>query len=454
MPGGQARSARGGGGLRVPLLFALALLVVGVTGVAHGPMVNNGDFWRAAAPAGIAPGMWEPLDARYPIGTAEGAGQGTLGWLVAGLAAAHRGLGLDAFELGSLWLVFTGVFLAGVLRLSLDRDSSRGTPLAAASLAIFALYGFYFQSLFEEAVVLAALPWLLAGLVRARDGGGTRLLLATGAAVLASKVQMVFLLPVLAYGLLTTPTRGRVRKALGLFLLAGAAALSLQALSNAGLAPSNAYNRFFNGVGWTLQGVADWPTANFTERYRYFQANQAALQQRSAAWEPVPGQRFLGTSYWPEGAALGSGEAEDRALHDRLVALGAPARLAAWLAERPAAAGAYLASVYRITWAADHRLDYVRTRPRGDHLVPAAFTDATDAVMRHLGVLFLAGGALLAVLARGTGRRVLVVYWVLGAPLFAVLGDGFFELERHLAPYLMLAPFIAALALGRKPSTG
>ena len=56
-------------------------------------------------------------------------------------------------------------------------------------------------------------------------------------------------------------------------------------------------------------------------------------------------------------------------------------------------------------------------------------------------------GLAVFVLATTSSRKALAAGWFLGAPLFVVLGDGYFEFERHMTPYRTLVPVLALIAL-------
>ena len=208
----------------------------------------------------------------------------------------------------------------------------------------------------------------------------------------------------------------------------------------------NAYNRFYNGIGWSAQHVADWPTTNFTARFRYFYAHLDEMQARSANWEPIRGERFLGTSYYPTGRALADTPAPDRehrhALLRTLVEQGTIPKYLQYLASHPTLLAEHLTSIWRITWNSEYRLEYLRTQQHRGAAWAERFVAVRDTPLRHLGVLFLLAGLALLLLATTYSWMLVVAFWFLGAPLFIVFGDGYSEFERHLMPYVMLTPVV------------
>lgn len=438
------------------MLAAASFLLAGV-------MIDNGDFWRVARGAGIHPLPWQPLADRYPLPaspTALGPST-TLEALVGALAVAHRWAGSAHFHLASLRALLVAIFVAGLFRLLRDTTGRERLRACALTLTLFTLYAFYLKSLYEEAVVLAALPWLLAGIARLQGDGRVRTFALASAAVLAAKAQMVFALPVLLFVVADAAGRRAVSPAIAIVAgatLVAAAALPLATMHGPGeMRPfQTAYNRFFNGLGWSAQHVASWPARNFTERHRHFEANQPELQARSLAFEPFPGHTFLGTSYWPTGDAMHAAEQRGETPSPPWAALVAQGRIPSYarhLAQHPVLFADHLFATYAVTLGSDYRLDYVRTHPPEAPGWTRRLSAPVAWTLQGLGAAFLALGAWLVLRAGTAGRKAVAAYWFLGAPLFTVLGDGYHELERHLTPYFMLVPAIVMIVLPPPPAS-
>jgi hypothetical protein len=138
------------------------------------------------------------------------------------------------------------------------------------------LYSFYFKSFYEESIVLALRPWLLSGIARAYDGRGWGVFVVLSVATLAAKLAMIFVLPVLAFVVMDAGAKHATPRptiAAIVTVLIMAASVPFVFVSD-DRQVQNAYNRFFNGLGWSAQGVAGWPGRNFTDRYRYFYARK------------------------------------------------------------------------------------------------------------------------------------------------------------------------------------
>lgn len=447
------------------VLFLLAILAV-ASDLASGPVVNNGDFWRVARAARIELIAWEPLRDHYPIRQAQsGESQlqsSTLAWLVSGLRMAHTAMGIAEFRTLTSWLALNAIFAAGVGWLLLGVSIRQRVMLASISLAAYALFAFYFKSLFEEAVVLALLPWMLGGVTRAYAGSGWAVFVVTVSAMLAAKATMIFALPVGLFIVIDAEMRNRGRPAavagLGVTLVAAAAVPYVFIFGTGDTRMSeNAYNRFYNGIGWSAQHVADWPAINFTARFRYSYAHLAELQSISAGYEPIAGKRFLGTSYYPTGRALADTPPPDsagrHALLRALVEQGTVPKYLQYLAMHPTLLFDHLTSIWRITWSSEYQLEYLRTRLHAGVAWADRLTQLLNLPMRHLGAIFLLSGLALLLLATSLPSMLVVVFWFLGAPLFIVFGDGYSEFERHLAPYLILTPVVGLAILQARCAT-
>jgi hypothetical protein len=450
---------RSGAGALAAIVLGVLLALAVASDLVSGPVVNNGDFWRVAHAALIEPVPWEPLADRYPMrepGNGQPLPANTLGLLVAGLYGLHRLLGLTDFFVPACWLLLNALFLTGIWRVYRDTASRLGLWPVGTSLCAFVLYSFYFKSLYEESIVLALSPWLLAGIARAYDGRGWRVFVVSSVLTLAAKATMIFVLPVLAFVVIDAgtrhPTPRRTIAALAAVLIA-AVSVPLVFVIGSGddRLSQNAYNRFFNGLGWSAQGVAGWPARNFTDRFRYFYAHAGELQARSEALEPIAGGPFLGTSYWPTGDELAQAPSPDvegrRALLSRLVAQGAILSHFQYLARHPSLFMDYLGSIYAVTWGSEYRLDHFRTRRFQDVELARGFAAVQDYLMRDLGVVFFVGGLAIFAFATTVPRKALAAGWFLGAPLFIVLGDGYSDFERHMTPYLLLSPLVGLIAL-------
>jgi len=165
----------------------------------------------------------------------------------------------------------------------------------------------FFKSLYEEGIVLALLPWVILGIYRLRTQGKVLGFTIASGLLLLAKAQLVMLAPAILYAIffyghtLKLSTL-KIIFVSGVLLLAVVGSLYQKQKQEDGLA--NAYNRLFNGIGWSMQSVHSWPTNHFSERLQYFSGHQDELQQITKDTELVPNLNLWGTSFWPTGLEL------------------------------------------------------------------------------------------------------------------------------------------------------
>jgi len=408
--------------------------------------INTGDYWRIARSLFITVGHGVPLAEHYPI---EPVGAlkhlvpvSSMGILAMVLTGLHVLFGQTQFHTATLFLALNLIFWSGGL---LVIARSGATARIVATLAMLTGYlgcAYFFKSLYEDAMVFALGPWVFLGLREALRHERYAIFIGATLLLVFAKVQMVFALPPIAALLLA---RGRGRW-LPLYLLLIVLGFSKAAT----LADVNAYNRLYNGIGWTLQGVTDWPARDFFARRGYFYEHGAELQARSEAIArtlPAGGSGapdLLGTSYWPTGLALQTAaEARgDRADWTQTIASGRPLQLAGFLASHPVIALDWARTAWTLFLRSDYELRYLRPDHQPDPAQPwlARADVAAGAPLVPALMLALSAVALVAALRPGQRGIGLGYAWLfLVAPLFVAFGDGFFEYEKHLLPLLMLS---------------
>ncbi|WP_156995266.1 hypothetical protein [Elstera litoralis] len=198
----------------------------------------------------------------------------------------------------------------------------------------------------------------------------------------------------------------------------------------------NRYNRFYSGVGQALQGVADWPARAFHMRNLYEREHRAQLQQQTLALEPNPAQPLLGTRFSPTGAILWrSYKARgELATFDAIVAPGALGNFIPWLLARPRIWPEIIRSIAILTATGDYRVQYLN-----NSLYLPGLSELQDFARSWLG----AYGLVALALAAWVGRSLwLPGLFLLTLPLAVWGGDGFYEFEKHFAPYWMLLPLL------------
>ena len=260
---------------------------------------------------------------------------------------------------------------------------------------VYFVYAFYFKSLYEEAVVLALSPWLLWGIADTSKTGRHWPSILLAAVILASKPQMIFVLPVLVAGIVQT--RPGWNRQTGVVLLCAALIASIGALWSASQKSNraaNSYDRFYNGIGWTLQASSTWPASNFNERQSYFYSHADELQKSTDFLEPVAGVSLLGTSYRPTGtrvseqASSSSGTEAARKLFGEVMGKGSLKNYVQFFQNHLSILLPYLHNIYATTLVSDYSLGYIVTYAPPSHPWKETMLASIHWGSRHIGILF------------------------------------------------------------------
>lgn len=432
-------------------VFAVLLAAFQVIG--FGGAVNSGDYSRVFQSMSIAVPGWLPLSEYYPLLrdrpiTAPESTMAAIGWGVAKLFAMSQ---QAYFPTWALALVLFAIYVGGVVGLA-RRGCWRSDIALLLSILTFVAFGFYFRSLYEEAALLAFAP-LLAFCVAPSGGRACNLVtVVVSVLIILAKAEMVFLLPLLIYnfsmdGAPKWANRCQVFNAAALVFVAAGYAGYLAA--HGGMGPVNNYNRFYNGIGYSALSSAAWPAHTFNERLAYFQSHRERFDQEIRAIGLPFAEGLWGTSYWPVGAEISkqawgagvSGETKERVLG--IVNNGGLRGYVFYLMSHPWTIMSVITNSLLTSISSDYSLTYIRNP------APKAWSRAwvSIGVARYffqISVLLICACMLLK---RSWGGWFVGIYFVLGAPVFVVIGDGYFEFEKHMVPMLMLLPFVVSLIL-------
>lgn len=433
-----------------PWLFALALALV-LTWLTVGPLgiglSNNGDGWRLLRRAWTVDplmGQPHPLADVYDMvpwsldNLAQGLPRSTSGLVFFLIAVLSQAIGATHFYLPLVTFVYHLVFLTGLAQW-VRRSPSRGERAASLTLWGGLLVTPYtmavFHSVLEEAAFVALLPWWTYLLRHVwRHGQGLTAFVGVSLGVLLAKPQTAIFLP-LVMGILWRARGWAVMwPALGLVVSVSLLAYRSQTQH----APYNGFNRL-SGVAASLAGVSTWPE-------RHFEARRDAAGQRVHPEDarqlglPEALRPAWGQSFWPycapqaqAGCEIGSEEGQTGRFLRRL--LSHPATL--W------------ASMRESWWTAanaDYSLRYIAMQ--GRRLTLPGEATLLHGLMAGSGMLWWG----LLALTLWSGLKGMVLPLALGltlvcTPTLVVLGDGYYEFERHLLPYLSLLPGMTALLL-------
>lgn len=372
------------------------------------------------------------------------------------LALIHKVLAIKYFYIETIFWFFSIAFFLGLFAFISDFKKEFRIGIMFCFFVIYILFSYYFKSLYEEAVILALSPWLLLAFHQSYSRKNHLPLMAIGSLILLAKSQMIFLLPIFL-GLLfrkLASEKQEVRIVVAIvgatfFLVIGA---SIGKDRLAGLELQNAYNRFFNGIGWSLQGVADWPGKTVSDKNQFFNANSKSIQDITKYLEPLEERRLLGTFFWPEGAAILYGTQNHvnndeitirQKVHEKI----SYRNFVLFFFDHPTAILAYVKGSYGVAISSDYNLNYLKTSSKEETLINRIIAPPLRLVTENFGFYFFAAGLLTMAFASSLYWRICTFYYFFGATLFVVLGDGYMEFEKHMVPYFMLMPSIILPAI-------
>ncbi len=427
----------------------------------YAPMINNGDWWRVCPSGHFSAMGWQPLHTRYPLIPTGAAPNSTLALLVQLGLWLQLAVGAQVYWTPLIFLVLCGVFLAGCFMALGNCRYAADRWIMACVILMGAAYGFYFKSFYQEAATLALLPWFLGGMLALRDGRPA-VLFVTTCLLLASKIENVFFVPIaLALFLVYRYPRKTPWVAASLLALAAIVGFSLRVERD--FTAPNAYNRYYSGVGWVSKGVATVPHRTFNGLRAYFYAQLPPSLEDPKSIPPM-GADLMGTSYWPTGwrfsEIAAAGSPADKARFQDIMRHGQLGPFLGHFARHPGSIPGYLGSPLVVAARLNYDLNYIRVSSPQPVDRLAFITRVDDFVLSWLGYLYTALFAFALMVAawrRSVMGALLAGYFFIGAPIFCVLGDGYYEIEKHLSSLWFFAPVILHMCITdfeRRPRPG
>lgn len=420
------------------VLFVWLVILIGN----QPPIMNNGDYWRTALETMKFPFMRSLRWDCFPVVNGEVNWSSTTSIIYFAQVKAAHFLGFDCFSLRFMFLPLTVLYLAGaVLFIWLSSNAWVATAMALTPAVLF---GEFFGSIYEESAVLTLAPWLMfSALALRRNSKGWILFGVVAVLLIYSKSQNLLLVPALCalfYWGLPDVHVDRLKKSVLLSVLLLMVAFASIRTHQQNILP-NAYNRVFNGLGWTAQGVSSWPVNEFFARKQHFEAHKEELQRRSLTAEPIDGLVLMGTSFWPYGQNIFEAGRDPQLVDQARVAVSLPSYVHQIWSH---GIGATLLSVYQVATRSDFSLRYLKGTRQG-------LLGHRDTILTQLGYV-LAGLTFVMLVMSRTPVHLLLVGTTVMAPLFVFIGDGYYEFEKHLIPYIMVFPVFFLPYAGRKPS--
>jgi len=403
--------------LTLLLMCALFLALAALAGGTY--RMNNGDGWRTLRAAAVDdrdkyqqlrpyPRYFQflPLAAVKPTDLVPVSSAAAI---TETAALIQRGLGFQRYD--TLWVCwfYLALYLSGITAILL-----RGRMLAGGALLVLLVNPYvlsFFNSPFEESLLIALIPLLTFFALEANS-----LERWTGLCITASKVQF---LPFFLIGLRRTSWRRNAA-----VILIGLVCVGALLFKNSKFAVPNSYNRYFNGLAYSMASVSSWNAHDFRAREKL----AAEMVRSDLVTLPAGTAPYWGSSFWPAGDALPAAQLEEMRSY-----------FGAWywstVRANPRYAYRVLTEPILTAFTADYRMDYIF----GSSL-PSAVLAPHAMLTRHLGEISLLatlGSLMLALYARQL-RFVIYNLFLLGYPILVVYGDGYYELEKHLFPITLL----------------
>ncbi len=423
------------------MLMAAFLLHVSLT---EWPMHNNGDYYRVVGGMIAAPlGALE--SACHPILSLRSIPLSTMGALFYLSTTVQAGFGADCISERSTFALLALAYLAGLYAYVRNSDSQWVAAVTCA-LPVLVFHPFL-QSYFEEAALFALVPWLCLGIRQLTQDSRFGVFTVSAALFVFAKVQMIVFVPLLLFLLAERQQRigGQLRATLVAAAVIAVAALAAHLGKHETHKP-NAYNRYFNGIGWSLQGVSDWPASEFISRHAYWYANRDRLKDTTADHEPLPSLELMGSSYWPTGVELLKLHAPDQKLKAELLDRITMRNYLALLTSSSQLAWSVVREVSLVFAQSDYSTTYLREPDAGSPARLARW------IARHFGWIYLVLALPLLGLP-GFWPRLLFGTLYLALPAVVAFGDGFYEYEKHMVPYFASAPLFFVLLGTKRPQS-
>lgn len=404
-------------------------------------LINNGDGGRVLRSAFV---LWDDTSAQVhlplsfpmqPI-SAEKLTQvvplSPAAMLAMSIALTCKLSGSSRFPMIALTSIYFAIFYAGCFLLigSMKRLPSK---IIAATVCLVALLDpylvSYFFSVYEEALIIALTPmWCYLALSAFRYEKMVYPFFVVTLVIVASKSGMIV---VLVASVIFCLKYQRFYYLLGTTLIFVASFLSL-AKSDALYSRPNSFNRLYNGLAYSLSNVSQWPTRSFVDR-----RSRASTLVRADEFFPtgLPGFALSkwGHSYWPD--TYTDPESDMTAY----VALGDQKSYLTFLVVHPHLGLKLVEEAAKTAVVSDYTLSYI-DQPRAS--VISEYRAVFQEAHQRLGLLFLVALPMLALGIYGPcPAAVALLLIAIVSPVVVVLGDGYFEFEKHLFPFLILIWF-------------
>lgn len=409
------------------IIIGMLIIFAGLIPLSHHiQRPNNGDGWRILRSAQIlAPQDYyanQPFPRLYefqdignikPIALIPMSSSAAIVELI---SFAERAVNFKKFDFFWVTAFYYAVYLFGILLILLNIRLILAIPMLLILVNPYILA--YFNSPYEESLFIALCPMLSFFFIKegVSSGFATRII---ALAMASTKVQFA---PALLFGIKNFKLRNNIVYLLVSMLVIGAAVMKASQSKE-----PNSYNRYFNGLSYSMSEVSTWPANDFIAR----QSIAGKMTDSKGIIFPAESSRirqYWGSSFWPTGDKLDA--IESKYVSDNV---------GRWFWETALANPKYY---YRILTEpiftmvkADYRMSYVFSSDMNNR-----WLDIHALVMQNFSVIFLLSSisSLVISIRNKNPGHVLFVLFSLMYPLLVVYGDGYHEFEKHVFPVLFL----------------
>lgn len=434
--------------------FKLSIIaIIFIFSLVQGQGIDNGDWHRTAGvSAGIIPEPWQAFAASYSIQKEQQPQPFSIGILAAGISYLMKDMGINYFPSALVFAILNIVFATGVIVLAETFDGPKKILSTISILLTYLCFGFYEKSLYEEAVILPLLPWIFIGAHLAKTQERYFIYTLAGIFISIAKMQMLFCVPFFIFFLLVNSANSGIsRKSIApLALLAIVPFYTTALLSEDTNKIYNNYNRFYNGVGWAILDSHAWPGREFNQKKEYFYQNRENLQNKIIErLRDTPHEDLLGTSFWPTGEALLK-KTRDGSMSQGnfapIINQGDFKTYITYIAKNPGVFIKITKNTYLTAIKSNYTLEYLQTPPPANFGIFKSLQNVKNGLCTVAGIIFFATILLTMIFFRRLSNIFMGFYFLL-LPLMVVFGDGYYEFEKHMIPYMILLPAFVFLSV-------
>jgi len=397
-------------------------------------IINNGDYFRVTK--GIIEIMpWTQTQACPTLHSFSDYPSSTLGFVFFIFSYLEKILGASCLKIQHFAFFTFAIFSSGCY-VALKTNKNLFSAIFSCSIIAFILADF-FNSVYEELALLAFLPWMIFGFAQLQKRK-IYVFLFFSSAILFAKTQMVVLLPFFFFVLYNRLRDGRLSSK-ELFtsyaILICVAIISIHTRSE-NVTP-NAYNRLFNGIGWSSLDVSSWPCESFTCRHKYFYSHVNVLQEKLI--KPIVPEELnelVGTSYWPTGIQIFE-KVYSKNVNLDLVNYTLKPVFFLKTISNPDIFLKSIREVYIITFTSDYKLSYLYKNIEQNQ---SKISKIKAFVLGNAGVFLILAG-IIGIASERSDLRFLA-FIILLMPMMIFCGDGFYEFEKHFLAYFIIFPLV------------